>query len=201
MQARRYNDAVRFAQLEVDRANAKLTDLRKQMLALRDKTGVVEPGNSAVAENIQLATNLRLSLVQLQGQLASIKMGNPQSPLIPPLNDRIKGAQDQLDKVDEEISTQGGSAELSKIVGMFEDLNARESLALQELTGDLNNLIQARAAADAQHIYLMTYVKPTMPTSSTYPNRPMAIALVVLIAFGVWCFAKLCAIVIRSHAA
>ncbi len=203
MQTRQRSDTVKFAQEALDRDNAALAQVRKDMLDLRKDTGYIEPTASGVAENTHLATSLRTSIVTQEAQIDALmaQIGNPEAPNIRALRDNVRALKEQLSRVEAEIKPKGGRAgPLATIAGRFDELNSRQGVATSMIASDLVALQQARAQADAQHIYLSPYVSPTMPRSSTFPNRSMSFGLTVLVAFGLFCFAKLVAMAIRSHA-
>jgi capsular polysaccharide transport system permease protein len=202
MQERQRNDTIRFAQEALDRDNASLARIRRQMLELRQQSGYIEPAASGVAENTALATSLRMTIVTDQTEVNALRgvIKNDNAPMIRSLMEKIEAAKEQLAIIDKEISTKGGSGPLAATVGKFDDLNAEQGIATSMMASDLVTLQQARAQADQQHIYLSAYVVPTNPTSSGFPDRPLAIALTILSAFGLFCFVKLVATAIRSHA-
>jgi capsular polysaccharide transport system permease protein len=54
------------------------------------------------------------------------------------------------------------------------------------LTGALQALDQARANANAQHLYITPYVRPSLPTTSTYPDKFLSVLEVGGLAFVFW---------------
>jgi capsular polysaccharide transport system permease protein len=202
MQRRRYADSIKFAEEALNRDNEALGRIRKEMLSLRLSSGYVEPGASGVAENTTLSTDLRTFIVTEQAERDALErqIHNANAPVVEALNQRITAAQQQLATLEKEIQANGSnSGKLATVAGEFDELNARQLAATTEMTSDLTTLQQARAQADAQHIYLSTYVYPTLPTSSTFPNRSLGMFLSLLLTFGMFCFAKLVTAAIRSH--
>jgi capsule polysaccharide export protein KpsE/RkpR len=51
----------------------------------------------------------------------------------------------------------------------------------------------------AQHVYVTPFVHPSLPASSTYPNRPLAVLIVALGSFLLWFIGQLVVRSIREH--
>jgi capsular polysaccharide transport system permease protein len=54
------------------------------------------------------------------------------------------------------------------------------------LASAMQGLEQARASAEAQHLYITPYVRPSLPASATYPRMFVDPLIVAAIAFAVW---------------
>ncbi len=194
------SDSVRFAQLEVDRQQAHVAALRGRLSGLRASNAVIDPATSTVAGNAALATSLRTSISELQARIASLsgQLQNPQAPQLAQLQAALASDQRQLGAVTGEIHS--GSGGLTRTVGAFEDVNTQMQAATQILTADLGNLQQAQANADAQRLYIATYVRPALAQSSTYPNRWQDLGVLALVAAMVWLIGLLMANSVAEHA-
>ncbi|WP_174300271.1 hypothetical protein [Caulobacter sp. S45] len=197
-------DSLRYAQTEVDRTQKQVEGIRAQLASLRLKQGVIDPSNnSVVAGNATLATTLRANLAQLQTEITTLtaQLHNPSAPQIEVLRQQLAATRSQLAATGAEVAhNAGGQASLTSTVGLFEATNTRLQDAAQVLQNNINNLSAAQSAADSQRLYITTYVRPTMPQSSTYPNRVSSFAILVLVAGMIWLVGLLIANSVMTHA-
>jgi capsular polysaccharide transport system permease protein len=195
-------DAVRYAEKEVERAEQKLKDIQTQLTAYRNKESVIDPTNSVVMSNVTLSQNLHASLSQLQTQLASLlqQQVNRNAPTVQVLQSRIDATKAQIADVDAKISKDTKSNQaLSKVVSEYEGLMLDRTFAQNLVTSTMSTLEMARANAAQQHLYITPYVRPSLPQSSTYPNRPKAIFMVAFVCFLSWLVGLLIYRSIREH--
>ena len=185
---RSQTDAVRFAQKEVERAQDRLKADRVKMTEFRSRVGVIDPTTSVTVSNSTLVTTQRASLASLETQLATYVRQNlaPNSPVVVTLKNQIKSVKEQLAATEADVGRGANGTSLSKIVGEYEQLNLQVQFAQAMVTSTMQALDQARANAAAQHLYITPYVRPSLPQSPQYPNRPLAVATVGLIAFALW---------------
>lgn len=190
-------DAVKYAQQEVNRAQQRLREISAKMRDYRNRVGVIDPTASVSASNATLIQNQRAMLAQLQTQLDSLTRQNlkPNAPVIISLTNQIKAVREQLAQVEADVGHGVNGASLSKVVGEYEDLKLDQQFAQSMLTSTMQALDQARANAAAQHLYITPYVRPNLPRSSTYPDRPFMTAVTAFFGFAFWIVALL---IIRS---
>lgn len=185
---RSQNDAVRFAEREVVRAQDRLKEDRAKMAEFRNRSGVIDPTTSVQASNSALVQLQRSNLAQLETQLATYLRQNLQesAPVVVTLKNQIKSVKEQLAATEADVGKGVNGTALSKVVGEYEQLNLQIQFAQQMVTSTMQALDQARANAASQHLYITPYVRPSLPQSSVYPNRFMSIVTVGLIAFALW---------------
>ncbi len=200
---RTQGDAVRFAEGEVTRAQDRLKDVRLQLLEFRTSEGVIDPNSSVVPANVDLVKQLRANLIQAQTDLATLReqkleTGAPAAQL---LLSRIAAIKDQLAKVEREVAKdRDGARALAVIMARFERLDLDRQYAQTMLVNALQAYDQARAYAAAQHLYLTPYVRPTLPETSTYPRRLLALLLAAASLLGIWLTGLVIYRSIRDHA-
>lgn len=197
-------DAVKFAEAQEKEAEDRMRNLRAQLSQYRDKHSVIDPTTSVVTTNTTLAQSLSATLVQYESQLGSLigQHVSPNAPIVTSLKARIKSTREQLAAVEAEIAkAKEGSAPLSKVVGLYERLQLEIQFAQTILTSAVQNLQQAKASAASQQLYVVPYVRPSKPQSSTYPNRPVAILIVAFGCFCVWTIGLLLVRSVREHLA
>jgi capsular polysaccharide transport system permease protein len=202
--SRAREDAVRYAEQEVTRARDHLNVIRTALKKYRDKEGVIDPGSNVVASNNTLAQTLRTTLMQYQTDLATMRQQNlqPDAPTVVALQSRILATQQQLTQVEAQIGTAPrGSQSLSGVVEEFEKLDLDRQVAQTILTDSIQALEQARASAAIKHLYVIPFVRPARPESSTYPKRFVSILTVLLGAFFLWTIGVLVFRSMREHLA
>jgi capsular polysaccharide transport system permease protein len=166
--------------------------------ALRRNAGTVDPVTGDVAVQTAEITQLTNSLAQLQGQYAAAagQIKDPNSPALTSLKAEIDSTQRQIAAAK---ALTGRSSKLNSTVTQFETLQQNRTMTTTALANTYANLETARANMDMQHLYVMDAVRPMEPTSSDYPNRPLAVFLSALVSLGVWLVAALLLSSIRAH--
>ena len=97
-------------------------------------------------------------------------------------------------------SNGAGRSDLVTAVGQFEDVTARMASAVEILQANANKLNTVQAEANAQRLYLATYVKPTMPEAPTRPQRLLDLLIVVLVAGTLFLIGVLLGKSVMDHA-
>lgn len=195
-------DSVRFAQAQLDRANARVAALRGELANLRNQTQVIDPDEGVVASNNALANQILSRRAQLTAQLETInqQLRNPKAPQVVLLNQQIAALSNQLAGLTANGGAGAGQPPRAVTVGRFEDINGqlKDALAVQASANTAMSAVQA--SSDAQRLYLTTYVKPSMPESPQAPNRWVTLLIVIMVAGMVWLVGRLIGNSIMDHA-
>jgi capsular polysaccharide transport system permease protein len=184
-------DAVRFAEVEVERAQDRLKRVRGNMTDYRNKVGVIDPATGVVAPNSTVQQTLQTNLAALETQRTSLLNRHllSTSPAIKTLDNQIKATKEQLSSIEATVAggkDRVGGAALSSVVAEYEQLDLERQFAQALVTSAMQALEQARAMATSQHIYITPYVRPSLPESPTYPHRIKSIVVIAFLAFGLW---------------
>ena len=195
-------DSVRFAHAQVDKATAKIADLRAKLAGLRRNTGIVSPNDGPqdiISGNETLINNLVARDVQIKGQMALVmaQLHNPNAPQMAALRQQLSANSAQLATARKTVSA--GASGLANTVGQFEDIQTQLTNAQNVLTSANQNYALAQAGADAQRLYLTAYVKPRLPESPVEPNRWYGLLLVVMVSGMVWIVGRLIGNSILEH--
>lgn len=191
-------DAMRFAEEELKRAEARLKITSAELTRFRAVEQVIDPQSNVVNSNLLLAQTLRANLAQLQTDLATLKKQNlgPGATMIVQLEMRIKSTREQLAAVEGEVgNSRDGANILSKVVGDYEQLTLERGFAMDQVKSAKATFEQARQSAMIQHMYVTPFVSPSLPQSSTYPKRYLSI---IVATFGCFLFWLVGTLVIRS---
>ena len=195
-------DSVSAARVSVERIEKEVAGIESKMTDLRLQTNTVDPTVSVVSGNAGLATSLRANIAQIESQITALmtQTRNGSAPQINALKAQLTGAQKQLESVAGEVNSSNGSMNLARIAGEFEvQTNALQNEE-QLLLAAQNNLLQSEVGLDSSRIYLTTYVKPTLPESSNYPRRWLAILELILGCAMVWLIGLLVSNSVIEHA-
>lgn len=186
--SRTQNDAVRFAQQEVHKAEDRLKDIRAKLTEYRNKVGVIDPASSVVASNSALTQNLRAALTQMETQLQTLRLQNlqPNAPAVITLQNQINSTKEQLAIIEGSVGRNKSGAALSSVIAEYEQLDLERQFAQAMVTSTMAALDAARANAASQHLYITPYVRPSLPESSLYPRRILAIGTAAGLALIVW---------------
>lgn len=185
---RSQEDAVRFAQREVEKAQDRLRGIRVKLEEYRTRVGVIDPKTSVVASNSSLTQTLKSNLSQLELQEATLLAQNlrPDSPALVALKHQIRSTREQIKNIESSVGNAAGGRPLSTVIGEFEQLDLEREFAQKMVTDAMRALDQARASASAQQLYITPYVRPGLPQSASYPRRLFSISMVALLGFVIW---------------
>ena len=182
-------DAVRFAEEDLRRAQERLKSISADMTSFRDLERIIEPNTTVVLSNAQLAASLRANLSQLQTELATLAKQSiaADAPIRMVLESRIRAAKEQLAIVENEVGASRGSDKpLSQVVGRYESLVLDRTFAQDMVNSALRNLETARANALMQHMYVTPFAQPVLPQSATRPKQLMSVLLTALVCLILW---------------
>jgi capsular polysaccharide transport system permease protein len=188
-------ESVRFAEESVARAEARLKAIRKQMLAYRDETQEVSP-----EENARLAAEMIAGLDQQRATREAEKSTllsylDEDSPRIRMLDQQIEALETQISEVRQRLGagTSPGSTvkqdranSLSFRIADYSELALEEEFAQKLYVTSLASLEKARQEADSKHLYLATFIKPTLSQDAQYPSRFLYSLAVFLMLGGLW---------------
>jgi capsular polysaccharide transport system permease protein len=179
---------MRFTQNEVGKAEERLKNIRSKLTEYRNKVGVIDPATSVVASNSALTQSLRSSLTQQETQLQTLRLQNlqPNAPAIITLQNQINSTKEQLATIEGSVGRNKNGAALSSVIAEYEQLDLERQFAQNMVTSTMAALDSARANAASQHLYITPYVRPSLPESSLYPRRILAIGTAAGLALIVW---------------
>jgi capsular polysaccharide transport system permease protein len=203
LSARARHDALGYAETEVVSSETRLTKALAAVRQFRDREGMIDPGKAADA-NATLAIKLRDDLLKANSQLATLKaMVREDTPMIRVLKARIHALETEQHNLSREMTTSStspsGSPALSQELGSYEALDAERKFAEAAYQHALEGLDRARDNAERQHIYVESFIPPSLPQASLYPHRWRSLGTVALVAFAIWAIGGLAVQSIRDH--
>lgn len=187
-------DTVRFAQQQVRRASQQVTDLRRQIAALSAQNkGIDSPSTGVFRANGDLSTNTRTNIAQLQAQIQVLmaQLHNPDAPQIRLLREQLAANERALAASVDVVNSQASN--------QYADLVGQLQASLTVLSNAQAALSNSQAMADAQRVYLTTYVKPRVGESPSGPDRMAELLLLAVIAAMVWMIGLLVSNSVMEH--
>lgn len=207
LSGRARHDALDYAEADVAAAETRLKAALAAIRGFRDKEGMIDPGQTASADTT-LATKLRDDLLKANSEMATLSAYmRDDAPAMRVLKARIKSLETQQHLLAHEMTASPAPAPapaaappaLSRELGSYEALDAERKFAEAAYEHALEALDRARDNADRQHIYIESFVPPSLPQSSLYPRRWRSLGTVALIAFAIWAIGSLAVQSIRDH--
>ena len=208
LSARARHDALDYAEGDVASAEARLKAALTAIRDFRDREGMIDPGQAATADTT-LSTKLRDDLLKANSELATLTAYmHDDAPAVRVLKARIRSLEAQQRVLAHEMtasapavpaSTAPASPSLSRELGSYETLEAERKFAETAYEHALEGLDRARDDAGRQHIYIESFVPPSLPESSLYPRRWRSVGAIALIAFAIWAIGGLTLQSIRDH--
>jgi capsular polysaccharide transport system permease protein len=207
LSVRARRDAVDQAEREVTNAEMRLRAALAAIRDFRDKEGLIDPAKAADA-TANLSNKLRDELVKANSELATLKTYmHDDAPSVRVLKARIRSLEAQQHGLVRELTASSppqpaastATPALSQSLGSYEPLDAERKFAEASYQHALEGLDRARDNADRQHIYVESFVPPSLPEMALYPHRWRSIGVVALISFGLWAIGGLAVQSIRDH--
>jgi capsular polysaccharide transport system permease protein len=203
MAAKAHNDAVAYAQAEVDRGEARLKKAEVSLAEYRNAHSVLYPAIEATAQTSLKGiigeslsdTRARAQALQAEGVAAS-------SPQLRMLRDRAAGLQAQVGLVQSGMAHQEGGedgATMASVLSGYRALEVEEELATKALEGATKALADARNEANEQLVYLDAFVRPATPVESLYPVRWKILLETALGGMVTWMLGMLFVHGVRDH--
>ncbi len=192
-----------FAKNEMDRAEARLKEVRQRETELRSGQKSIDVRKDAEGKML-LNNQLRSDLSTLKAQYSALSSYmDPTSPRLTVLKNQITAAQEQIDILQSQITdtdaSKPGSLDDAQRVAKYDQLQTDLEIAAKLYESSLTNYENARMRANNNQTYLATYVQPGLPQIASYPRTFVDTLLVFLSAFGIWVVSTLVYYSIRDH--
>lgn len=189
-------DLIRFAQAEVDAAEARALDASLAVSRYRDSKGVVDPEMQAGIQ-LQQVSELQKQLIEVKGKLAQLRSFAHDNPQIQSLQKTAQTLREAI--ATEQAKVTGSSRSLANKAAEYQRLVLKQEFADKQLAGALASLETARNEAQRQQLYLERVVQPNLPDATNQPKRIRAIVTTFLLSLIVWGIVRLLLAGLREH--
>jgi capsular polysaccharide transport system permease protein len=199
-------DSVTFLEGQVAASITRLKAARDAVQAFRSKYLSIDPAADASMTDI-LVGKLTDQYVAVTTQIAVLSSQlTEDAPSVTQLERQAAAIADEIVKARQRVAQ--SSAELSNIsspASYAAQLQEFQNLQL-ELTIATSNYQSSEAALNAakqrlsqQHFYVLTYVQPSAPQTSNYPDLFRALVIVLAVSLCFWIVSTLVALSLRDH--
>lgn len=197
------HDAISSAMDELQRSTARLTAARLALEKARNDAGILDTAKTGEAINT-LVMETRGKLLALQQEYATkSKLVSPAMPQMRILKERIDGLSAQIVQMEERLTGQSSTAAptLSTSMTKFGELELERQISERLYAGAAASLEVARLLAEQKHMYINTFVHPSLPQEAKYPHRALNPLLLGLGLLGGWGLAFGLVVLVRNHMA
>jgi capsular polysaccharide transport system permease protein len=199
LRARR--DLLQNAEREVTQTETRLKTVLGEIRTFRDREGMIDPEKTADATGT-LATRLRDQLLRANAELATLRSYmRDDAPTVRVIKARIRSLEAQRHSLAHEMTdpNEANPNALSHTLGSYEQLESERKFSEASYQHALAGLDQARANADRQHVFIASFIPPSLPEEALYPRRWRVLGTVALMAFAIWGIGGLAVQSIRDH--
>ena len=201
------HDKVAFSEAQVERTESRFRHAELALAAFRNAHHLVFPQVNAT-ENATLDEGLRQDIGREEAQYVTLRARgvSPDAPALRLIQARTEALQAQLDHVQTQLTQpqDPGSAEpvtpaLATTLSGYDALDVEVQIAERAYEQALSLEQQAMSAAAQQQVYLNTFVQPSLPEASLYPQRWRMVLEVLVGSCVLWALASLVYYGAREH--
>lgn len=187
LNARAYDDALRYATRLVEEQKQKLVEAEERLTRFRNAQRVIDP-NKESATALDNLGKMMAGLMELEAMVGQQTAMAASSPQIAPLVEKIRAYRAEIAK--ERARIAGGDASMASKLSVFDGLVLDRELASKALEAAVIHLTNSRQVSEQQQLYLQTIVEPNLADESRYPKRFLSVVLVLAGSLCVFWVAK-----------
>ncbi|MCU0661589.1 MAG: hypothetical protein MUC50_04605 [Myxococcota bacterium] len=180
-------DKIQFTQAELDKAEERLAEVRKKILALQNQVDELNPVASA-NESLGIRASLEGEVAKTQAELRQARgFMAPDAPKVIALQQRVSSLLAQISKEKRKVIDDDDKG-LNNSIADFEEAMLEKEFAEKRLVTAQSAFEIATMEALRQHRYLAVVSSPSEPNDATHPRRLLGIATVfiaIFLSFGV----------------
>lgn len=195
-------DVLRYAEQDLADAVERLKQAREALVHFRTRTQIVDP-ESDLQGRMGVLASLQQQLAQALIDYDLVAQGsNSEDPRVTTAARRIEVIQDRIREERKTFSADepsDGSEGYPALLAEYENLMVDREYSEGAYAASLAALDIARANAARQSRYLATYIKPTFPERSDYPQRGMILGLSALFFVLFWTITSLMYYALRDR--
>lgn len=193
-------DAMRFAEHEVQRADVRVRTALVELRRYRDEEGLIDPVKSA-DETAKLLMQLLSEKIRLESDLfVASRSLTKNAPSVQNMTARIEIIGVQITQLRDKLT--GDTTDVRNLaakLSRFEELEVQRVFAERLYTMAQDGLERARMTAERQNVFLSVFVPPALPEYSTFPRRVAYSILIPLALLVVWSIIGLIWASVQDH--
>ncbi len=180
-------DAMRYAEEELARSEARLLKARQATTEYRNRTGIIDP-EADIAGQMGVVNALQQELAGALVERGTILESNPSDPRLADIERRIRSIRGQIQAERSQVreDSEGGNNAYSALIAEFEALRADQEFAEKAYLSARAARDSALAEAQRQSRYLASYVEPTLAETAEFPRRFVLLGLIAGFLFVTW---------------
>ncbi|WOI58379.1 sugar transporter [Palleronia sp. LCG004] len=189
LQAR--EDAMRYANADLEEARDRLRAARGALTAFRTRTQIVDP-EADMQGRMGVMTNLQQQLAEALIEYDLLQQtANAQDPRVRQVEQRIEVirgriADERASFTSDDTRMGGVGEDYPSLIAEYEGLAVDRQFAEETYRAALAAVDLARAKAQRQSRYLATYIPPTLPEVAEFPRRTIIVAMTGLFLMLLW---------------
>jgi len=197
---RERHDRTAYAESDVKRAEARLTDARKRLVELQKAHADFSPLQTATS-TMEIRTKIEGELAKARAELMQKKAYmQDDAPQVLAAEAVVNSLSVQVSNENRRLVDPGKPEGLGTSLADFEAAMVEKEFSQKAYQAAMTNLELARGDADRQHRYLAIVATPSSPDEATYPHRQRSILTAFLLSFLLMGVGSLVSAAIREHA-
>jgi len=202
LSGRSREDSLLFAKKELRNAEQQLVEARTEVTVFREQRKELDPEKTTQAR-LEIVATLESELASAETELASVNSYMQSSSF------KVRSLKNKIQVLKEQITlerkrwvkkdNQGDSTTLSTLIGDYETLLTKKTIAERLYESALASLETARLAAIQQQQYLEVVSAPYLPDYAEKPYVFIGILSVFLGCFLLWAISSLIISAVRDH--
>lgn len=197
------NDAMRFAEQDLDTALVRLRRAREALTEFRTRTQIVDP-ESDLQGRMGVLNNLQQQLAEalIENDLLGENTANPNDP-------RLRQSAQRIDVIRERIARERqnftqtdasvGGEDYPTLIAEYEGLVVDREFSEESYRAALTAQDLARTNTTRQSRYLAVFIQPTFPELAEFPRCDVILGLTALFLMLGWAIAALIYYSIRDR--
>ncbi len=197
---RERHDRTAYAESDVKRAEVRLSEARKRLVALQKEHSDFSPLQTATS-TMEIRTKIEGELARARAELMQKKAYmQDDAPQVLAAEAVVNSLSAQVSNENRRLVDPGKPEGLGTSLADFEAAMVEKEFSQKAYQATMTNLELARADTDRQHRYLVVVATPSSPDQSTYPHRQRSILTAFLLSFLLMGVGSLVSAAIREHA-
>jgi capsular polysaccharide transport system permease protein len=197
---RERKDRTSYAESDLKRAEQRLSEARKKLVALQQEHSEFSPLQTANS-TMEIRTKLEGELARARAELMQRKaFMQADAPQVLAAEEVVKSISAQIANESRRLVDPRKPEGLGTTLADFEAAMVEKEFSQKAYQSAMANLEVARADADRQHRYIALVATPSLPDQSTYPHRWRSVMTAFCLSFLLLGVGTLVSAAVREHA-
>lgn len=181
-------EQLEFIEKEHNVVEARLANVKKQLLAFQSKYQLLDPEAEGIAFQ-QITYSIEAKIAEKEAELKTLnEFLSGDSSQVMAVKGQLNALRSQLEKERKRLSVNGGDLSVSEVLAKFADYRVDLELALKSYASSLVSLEKSRIESYKQIKFLVIVEHSTLPQDNAYPNvsyNVSLLAVILLMLFGI----------------